>query len=57
MTKRCRDCKTELAADARGCPRCAMNFEAERKIERLFWLAILVFFLIMGVGLVGILRR
>jgi len=36
-TKTCRDCGNELAQTARGCPRCAMNFEAENMIEQLFW--------------------
>ena len=36
-TKTCRDCGNVLEQDARGCPRCAMNFEAEDMIERLFW--------------------
>ena len=36
-TKTCRDCGNVLAQDARGCPRCAMNFEAESMIDRFFW--------------------
>ena len=36
-TKTCRDCGNVLEQSARGCPRCAMNFEAEDMIERLFW--------------------
>ena len=36
-TKTCRDCGNVLEQTARGCPRCAMNFEAEDMIERLFW--------------------
>lgn len=30
----CRDCGLMLAPSARGCPRCALNVEAERMIER-----------------------
>jgi len=30
----CRDCGYLLDAEARGCPRCALNVEAERMIER-----------------------
>ena len=36
-TKTCRDCGNVLAQDARGCPRCAMNFEAESMIDRFIW--------------------
>lgn len=36
----CRDCGLELPADARGCSRCALNFEAEKMIGRLVWLRI-----------------
>jgi len=36
-TKTCRDCGNVLEQNARGCPRCAMNFEAEDMIERIFW--------------------
>jgi hypothetical protein len=36
-TKTCRDCGNVLKQSARGCPRCAMNFEAENMIERVFW--------------------
>ena len=32
--KTCRDCGNVLAHDARGCPRCAMNFAAESTIDR-----------------------
>jgi hypothetical protein len=33
----CRDCGLEQDVDARGCPRCALNFEAERMIDRIVW--------------------
>ncbi len=36
----CRDCGYSVPADARGCPRCALNLEAERMIDRLIWLRI-----------------
>jgi predicted amidophosphoribosyltransferase len=36
-TKTCRDCGNELEQNARGCPRCAMNMEAENMIDRLIW--------------------
>ncbi len=36
-TRTCRDCGNVLEQTARGCPRCAMNIEAENMIERLIW--------------------
>ena len=33
-TKTCRDCGNVLDQSARGCPRCALNFEAENAIDR-----------------------
>jgi hypothetical protein len=35
--KPCRDCGYQLEPNARGCPRCAMNVEAEAMIERFVW--------------------
>jgi len=35
--KTCRDCGNVLEHDARGCPRCALNFEAENMIDRFIW--------------------
>jgi hypothetical protein len=35
--KTCRDCGNVLELQARGCPRCALNFEAENMIDRFFW--------------------
>jgi predicted amidophosphoribosyltransferase len=35
--KTCRDCGNVLEQHARGCPRCAMNFEAESIIDRFVW--------------------
>ena len=55
--KTCRDCGNVLHQEARGCPRCAMNFEAENMIDRFIWrrflpglfllvvLAVIVYFL------------
>jgi len=31
---KCRDCGTMLEPEVRGCPTCALNFEAERMIDR-----------------------
>ena len=35
--KPCRDCSTPVPADARGCPKCARNLEAERMLAKFFW--------------------
>jgi predicted amidophosphoribosyltransferase len=35
--KTCRDCGNVLEQTARGCPGCALNFEAENKIDRFLW--------------------
>jgi len=35
--KPCRDCGYELQPIDRGCPRCALNLEAESMIERFIW--------------------
>lgn len=37
IAKKCRDCGNVLEHEARGCPRCAMNFEAENMIDRFIW--------------------
>jgi ribosomal protein L40E len=34
----CRDCGALVAVAARGCPQCARNLEAERKLAKYFWL-------------------
>jgi hypothetical protein len=34
---KCRDCGNLLAREARGCPRCAWNVEAESMIDRFIW--------------------
>ena len=38
--KPCRDCGAMLPPDARGCPRCARNIEAERMLAKVFWCAL-----------------
>lgn len=38
----CRDCKTPLPPEARGCPRCARNLSAERALGRLLRIALVV---------------
>ena len=53
--KPCRDCGYLLDADARGCPRCALNLEAETMIERFVWRRLVPAMLIVGIVGVGIL--
>lgn len=36
-TKACRDCGNLLDQNARGCPRCALNLEAENMIDGFIW--------------------
>jgi hypothetical protein len=36
-TRICRDCEYEIEPGARGCPRCALNLEAENMIDRFVW--------------------
>ncbi len=36
-SRACRDCGYLLEPTARGCPRCALNLEAEGMIDRFIW--------------------
>ena len=57
---KCRDCGTQLALNARGCPRCARNVEAERMIDRFIWLRLvplLVLALLVAAGAVFFVRK
>ena len=36
-SKTCRDCGYAVEPTARGCPRCALNIEAESMIDRFVW--------------------
>jgi len=36
----CRDCGALLPANARGCPQCARNLIAERRLAQLFWFVV-----------------
>jgi RNA polymerase subunit RPABC4/transcription elongation factor Spt4 len=49
--KPCRDCGTPVPSDARGCPKCARNLEAERMLARYFWggLSILVLAIVFAI--------
>ena len=57
--KVCRDCGAELELNSRGCPTCALNFEAEGMIDRLVLrLFVLVFsIIIVGIAVFFYLRR
>jgi predicted amidophosphoribosyltransferase len=58
-TKTCRDCGNVLEQQARGCPRCALNFEAETNIDRFVWRRLLpaVGLVVLGVVAVFYLLR
>jgi len=56
----CRDCGYGLAANARGCPRCARNMEAEEMIDRFIrrrLVPLLIVILLAGAGAIVLLRR
>jgi RNA polymerase subunit RPABC4/transcription elongation factor Spt4 len=50
----CRDCGYLIDAQARGCPRCAMNVEAEAMIERFVWRRLVPGIIIVVVGAAAI---
>jgi hypothetical protein len=57
---KCRDCGNQLEVNARGCPRCARNVEAERMIDRLIWqrlVPLLIMALLGGVAAIYFLSR
>lgn len=53
--KTCRDCGNVLDQYARGCPRCAMNFEAEDMIDRLIWRRVVPGFVLVVLAAVALL--
>lgn len=60
MKKACRDCGNELDANARGCPRCALNTEAEQMIDRFIWrrlVPLLIAILLVAAGAIFVWRR
>lgn len=60
MKKPCRDCGNQLDVNARGCPRCARNVEAEQMIERFIWrrlVPLLIVAIVIGAGAIFLLRR
>ena len=52
--KTCRDCGNVLEQNARGCPRCAMNFEAENMIDRFIWRRVLPGLLIVVLAVIAL---
>ena len=48
----CRDCGFALSSSARGCPRCALNLEAEHKFDRIVWTIIAPSALVLTVLLI-----
>jgi len=53
-TKTCRDCGNMLEQTARGCPRCALNMEAEKMIERFIWRRFLPSVILMAFAVVAL---
>ncbi|HEU4933971.1 MAG TPA: hypothetical protein VFT48_17925 [Pyrinomonadaceae bacterium] len=57
---KCRDCGNQLEENARGCPRCARNVEAERMIDRFIWqrlVPLLILVLLITAGAIFLWRR
>ena len=52
-SKTCRDCGNVLEQTARGCPRCALNFEAENMIDRFIWLLLATGLLVVVLVVAG----
>ena len=44
----CRDCGMMIPAAARGCPKCARNLEAERAVEKILRVIIVLIILILA---------
>ena len=53
-TKTCRDCGNVLEQTARGCPRCAMNMEAENMIDRFIWRRLLPGIILLALAIVAL---
>lgn len=53
-TKTCRDCGNVLAQDARGCPRCALNIDAENMVERFVWRRLLPSLVVVVLAVVAV---
>jgi hypothetical protein len=60
MKKACRDCGNQLEVNARGCPRCARNVQAEQMIDRFIWqrlVPLLILVVLIAAGAIFLLRR
>jgi predicted amidophosphoribosyltransferase len=53
-TKTCRDCGNVLEQAARGCPRCALNFDTENKIDRFIWRRFVPFVIVLAFVVVAL---
>jgi len=53
-TKTCRDCGNVLEQNARGCPHCAMNMEAENMIDRFIWRRFVPCIILMAFAIVAL---
>jgi predicted amidophosphoribosyltransferase len=53
-TKTCRDCGNVLEEVARGCPRCALNFEAENMIDRFILRRVVPGLLLVVLGVIAV---
>lgn len=51
-TMTCRDCGYSLAPDARGCPQCALNLEAETMIDRFVWHRLVPMLIVVSLAIV-----
>jgi predicted nucleic acid-binding Zn ribbon protein len=51
-TMTCRDCGYLLPPDARGCPQCALNLEAERMIDRFVSRRLVPVLIVVGLAIV-----
>ena len=51
---KCRDCGNLLAREARGCPQCAWNVEAESMIDRFIWRRVVPGIVIVGLVAVAL---
>ena len=51
----CRDCGYLLDPKCRGCPKCAMNLEAERMIDRFVWRKLVPALILLTIGVAGVL--
>lgn len=50
-TVSCRDCGYLLPQDARGCPQCALNLEAESMIDQFVWHRLVPVLIVVGLAI------